>query len=469
MFTGLDELIDLALTPEDAATRIATLAAERFAAVAIVWLPEALGAPVVASGNAALRMRWERLLSHEAALIQRLLQRGDAVLIADAQNDSAMGRAQSALLGLRSWISVPLRRGERAATLALARGVDGPTERPLESAALRAARRFARQAGIILDHAILQSGAAREGQLALLLREIGPLLGSGVASAEETDRLLGLLVQQMGRICSDTCSIFRCQPGEDVLLPIATHHPDPAERERRRDALLASPPYWGEGAIGLVAAGGPPHLIRDLRTDITGSLQSVEMHGLQSWLCLPLRDDEQTYGVLTLGRTAALPAFDERDLETLGAVAQQLTQLLRQGALLGRQQRLDNLRRGLLAVTDETGDPPAPADIPDHLAAVIQGAFPGAEVAIYLNTPDQRHTVLQGLAPREFSRSGRWQSHVPFGGNRRHPATGPGSRCRSPALPPRRASWPCTIPMPAPSPTAILPWCAVWRSMSHSC
>ena len=74
---------------------------------------------------------------------------------------------------------------------------------------------------------------------------------------------------------------------------------------RRHEALLAVPPYWGEGAIGLVAAGGPPHLIRDLQTDITGSLHSVDMHGLQSWLCLPLRDEEQTYGVLTLGRTAA--------------------------------------------------------------------------------------------------------------------------------------------------------------------
>ncbi|MFN8514039.1 MAG: hypothetical protein U0841_15935, partial [Chloroflexia bacterium] len=96
MFTGLDDLIDLALAPEDVAAQIAALAAERFAAVAIVWLPEALGAPVVAAGNGAIRNRWERLLAHEATLVHRLLQRSDPVLIADALNDSAMGRAQAA-------------------------------------------------------------------------------------------------------------------------------------------------------------------------------------------------------------------------------------------------------------------------------------------------------------------------------------------------------------------------------------
>ncbi|MFN8538536.1 MAG: GAF domain-containing protein [Thermomicrobiales bacterium] len=417
MFTGLDDLIDLALAPEDVATQIAALAAERFAAVAIVWLPEALGAPVVAAGNGAIRNRWERLLAHEATLIHRLLQRGDPVLIADALNDSAMGRAQAALLGLRSWISIPLQAGKQTATLALARGVDGPTDRPLDGAALRAAQRFARQAGLLLDHALLRTMTTREGALTGLLREIGPLLGRSVASSGEIDRLLGQLAQQIGRCCGDSCSLFRCEPGEEALHLVATYHPDPAEQHRRRAALLAAPPYWGEGAIGLVAAGGPPHLIRDLRTDITGSLHSVDMHGLRSWLCLPLRDDEQTYGVLTLGRTAARVAFDEDDLETLGAVAQQLTQLLRQGVQLNRQQILGELRRAVLALANEAARAVAPADIPDRLANVIQSAFPGAEVAIYVNTPGQRQTVLQGLAPRDFSRASHWQAQIPFGRN----------------------------------------------------
>jgi PAS domain S-box-containing protein len=417
MFTGLDDLIDLALAPEEIAAQVAALAAEQFAAVAIIWLPEVLGAPVVAAGNGALRNRWERLLAHEATLIQRLLQRGEPVLIADALNDSAMGRAQAAILGLRSWIGVPLGAGEQPATLGLARGVDGPADRPLDAKALREAQRFARQAGLILDHALLRANATREGYLTELLREIGPLLGRSVGTSAESTRLLGQLARQMGRSCGDSCSLFRCQPGEDALQLIATYHADPAEQERRREALRAAPPYWGEGAIGLVAAGGPPHLIRDVRTDITGSLQSVDMHGLQSWLCLPLRDDEQTYGVLTLGRTAGRPAFDEDDLETLGAVAQQLAHLLRQGMLLARQQQVDELRRAVLALTDATIHAFAPADIPDRLATVIRSAFPGAEVALYVNTPGQRQTALQGLAPRDFSRSGHWQAQIPFGRN----------------------------------------------------
>lgn len=417
MLTGLDDLLDLALTSEESALQIAALAAERFAAVAIVWLPEALGAPVVATANSALRTRWERLLAQEVALIQRLLQRTEPVLIADALNDSAMGRAQSALLGLRSWISVPLRTGSRAATLGLARGVDGPSDRPFDAAALRYAQRFARQAGLILDHTLLQDRAAHEGRLTLLLREIGPLLGRAVTSAEESERLLALLAQQMGRIFGDSCSLFCCDPGADALRLLVTYHADPAERERRRSALHSAPPYWGEGAIGLVAAGGPPHLIRDLSTDITGSLHSVDMHGLRSWLCLPLRDETRTYAVLTLGRMDTQPGFDERDLETLGAVAQQLTQLARQGALLARQQRGEALRRAILALTGESGEPPAPTDIPDRLATVIQEAFPGTEAAVYLNVPGQSHAALHGLAPREFSRSGRWQALVPFGRN----------------------------------------------------
>ena len=417
VYNGLDELLDQKLTPEDAAAQIAALAAERFAAVAIVAAPDVLGIPIVAADNGTLRTRWERLLAQEAALLQRLLGRGEAVLIADALNDSAMGRAHAALLGLRSWIGVPLRVGERTATLGLARGVDGPTDRPLDRAALKGAQDFARQAGLILDHAYLRDRSAHEGHLTHLLREIGPLLGRGVTSVEETERLLVQLAQQMGRAFGDTCSLFRCEPGAETLHLLTTYHADPAERERRRGALTAAPPYWGEGAIGLVAAGGPPHLIRDLRTDITGSLQSVDMHGARSWLCLPLRDDVQTYGVLTLGRTAARPSFDERDLETLGAVAQQLTQLLRQGVHLTKQQQAAFLQRELLTLAGATDHLPLPADAPDRLASVIQGGFPGAEVAIYLNVPDQRNTALHGLAPREFSRSGRWQALVPFGRN----------------------------------------------------
>ena len=417
MFTGLDDLIDLSLAPDEAAARIAALAAERFAAVAIVWFPAALGAPVVAAGNGALRTRWGRLVAQESALLQRLLQRPAPALIADALNDSAMGRAQSALLGLRSWISVPLRGADHAATLALARGVDGPEGDPFDDAMLQSARRFARQAGLVLDHAALRDRAEHEALVAGLLREIGPLLGRGTAGGKEAERLPGLLVSQIGRAFGETCSLFRCEPGQEALLLNASYHADPTERERRRGALLAAPPYVGEGAIGLVAAGGPPHLIRDLRADITGSLQSVDMHGLHSWLCVPLRDAEQTYGVLTLGRTAARPSFEERDLPTVEAIAQQLMQLLRQDTLLVAQRRQEELRRAIVALAGETGRVLAPVDVPDRVAAILQAAFPGTEAAVYLNIPGRRHTALQGLAPREFSRAGRWQAHVQFGSN----------------------------------------------------
>ncbi len=417
VFTGLDELLDQPLTPDDAAAQIATLAAERFAAVALVWFPAALGAPVVAASNGALRTRWGRLLAQESTLLQRLLQRPTPTLIADALNDSAMGRAQSALLGLRSWISVPLRSDDRSATLGLARGVDGPVGDPFNAVVLQLARRFARQAGLILDHAALRDRAGHEAQVADLLREIGPLLGRGTASANESERLLGTLVRHVGQAFGETCTLFRCDPGQEALQLLATYHADPTEQARRQNAMLIAPPYVGEGAIGLVAAGGPPHLIRDLRTDITGSLQSVDMHGLHSWVCVPLRDAERTYGVLTLGRTAAQPSFEERDLPTIEAVAQQLMQRLRQDALLLAQRQHQALQRSILALAGETGRLLAPTDVPDRLAAILQNAFPGTEVAIYLNIPGQRHTALQGLAPREFSRSGRWQAHIPFGSN----------------------------------------------------
>lgn len=417
MFAGLDDLLDQALTPEELAARIAALAAAQFAAVAVLWAPEVASRPIVATENVVLRRRWDRLVAREASPLQRFLQRGEPYLIADALDDSAMGRAQAALLGVHSWMCVPLQTGARPAALGLARGVGLPGAEHFDAARLQEAHRFARQAGLILDHALLQGRATSEERLGQLLRELGPLLGRDAANIAETEQLLGQVVPILGRAFGDTCSLFRVDPDAETLPLLVAYHRHPEERERRQEALRAAPPYYGEGAIGLVAAGGPPHLIRDIHTDITGSLQSVDMHGLCSWLCLPLRDDEQTYGVLTLGRMATRAGFDERDLDTLGAFVQPLTRLLRHAADVERRRHVAVLRQRLRTLTERADQPFASADIPDRLAAVLREGFPDTEVAIYLHIQGKRSTMLHGLAPREFSRAGRWALQVPFGHN----------------------------------------------------
>ncbi|MBI4212933.1 MAG: GAF domain-containing protein [Chloroflexi bacterium] len=103
----------------------------------------------------------------------------------------------------------------------------------------------------------------------------------------------------------------------------------------------------GEGIAGRVAASAGPIVVEDIATDERVNREVVRRSGLHAFASTPLRAKEQIVGVMNVGRRDRR-AFDERDVQLLLAIGNQVGVAVENAQLWAELQQKERARTTLL-------------------------------------------------------------------------------------------------------------------------
>ncbi len=190
-------------------------------------------------------------------------------------------------------------------------------------------------------------------------------------SRENTVQSVGrAIVEETRRIIDYHNARVYLVEGEDVV-PIAFEGRVGAYEQVDFELLRAR---LGEGFTGWVAANGEALLVNDANADARGTTIPGTDDVDESMLCVPMRFDERTIGVVTLSKLG-INQFDEDDLRLLTILGDQAATAIETVRLLDRTQTLAGELRRLLDMSGELAqslDPRAVADlIARHLGTAI--------------------------------------------------------------------------------------------------
>src|SRR6185369_7058522 len=113
---------------------------------------------------------------------------------------------------------------------------------------------------------------------------------------------------------ADGCRVFLMQPDDETLRCVMAI-------QENADALYDLKIKLGEGVTGAVAASGKAEIVNEMQNDP----RAVQVHGTEdeqeSIMFAPLKERDQTIGVLSIRRAGVEHPFQPTDLELLEAFA----------------------------------------------------------------------------------------------------------------------------------------------------
>lgn len=370
-----------------------------------------------AFATAALGQRWRESGALAppwpwAGALAEALRTGELVFLADALADPRMDSGRAALLGIRSWIGVPLLGPDGplgVLTIASGGGARG-RRRTLGARDRRSIVEIAQHAATALDNARRYEQARWREREATLLAEASRRFNASL----ELPATLAAVAELAGRAMADVCGLFLTEPEQPELTLAAYYHPNPDERDRQRAILLADPPRRGRGPLGALANGGPPVLLREAGVAPTTPRHDVERLDLATWLGVPLRAHEQVLGVLMLGTLTAGRILDERDLALAEALAERAAAAIQHARLLEDRRRGELLQGTIVALAREVGSALEPDDVARRLARALPNYFAFSVASVFLVDHTRRDVALRGFV----SHAGH---HRPLDGSLRLP------------------------------------------------
>jgi signal transduction histidine kinase/CheY-like chemotaxis protein len=165
----------------------------------------------------------------------------------------------------------------------------------------------------------------------------------------EADHMLQVVLQRtMAAVDATMGSVMLTQPdGKELRVAATQGHPG---------EIIGQVVALGEGIAGQVAKTGETIFVTDIETDERYQRKSDPKYGTGSFICMPLRVNGRTIGVINLARKANLAAFEEADLKFLRALfnhisfALEHTRLLREAKLV--TERLESSVQDKVAALD---------------------------------------------------------------------------------------------------------------------
>mgnify|MGYP005841458287 CR=1 FL=1 len=163
---------------------------------------------------------------------------------------------------------------------------------------------------------------SREDRELRLLSKMGEVLGSALDPSGFFERTMEVLAAELGMIRGTLVVLDRTT---EKLRIAAAHGLTAAERARGEYAS-------GEGVTGRVVATGEPEVVPDVAKDPRFLDRTAARRGEVepiSFICVPLRVDEDVVGALSVDRASAAPSTLEKDLRLLTIIASMVSLVLK--------------------------------------------------------------------------------------------------------------------------------------------
>jgi signal transduction histidine kinase len=258
--------------------------------------------------------------------------------VSDLETDptvSAWARERGRALGYRSFLAVPMLRGE--AVIGVIR-VSRAEPTAFSDSQVALLRTFADQAVIAVENVrLFQELQTRNAELARSVGELSALgeVGRAVSSTLDLDTVLRTVVAHAAQLAgADGCSIYEYDEGAEQFHLRATHNLNAAFVE----TIRAVPLRKGEGLMGRATEMREPVQISDITQPEayqSGVRDALLRFGYRALLSVPLLREDQIIGSLSLNRKSP-GAFTPEVVELMKTFAAQSV-LAIQNARLYRQ------------------------------------------------------------------------------------------------------------------------------------
>src|SRR5215831_4055783 len=271
----------------------------------------------------ALRGVWPRPPDRET-LVGRVVLARDTLHIRDAASDPTHAPSlptARAALAIRSWLGVPMLRGDEPIGVIVLVRVE---VRPFSEQEIALVQTFVSQAVIAIENVrLFKELEARNRELTEALDQqtaTSEILGVIGRSQTDVQPVFETMAASALRLCDAKFSLICTYDGE--LLHIAVlHNVSPEHGAAMRDAF-PMPPHRGGAAARAVLTRAVVH-IPDVAADPEYQLRRLaETTNARNALSVPLLRDGEPIGAITVGGDAARP-FSERQIALLQTFADQ--------------------------------------------------------------------------------------------------------------------------------------------------
>ncbi len=357
---------------------------------------------ITAERQTLLRERFPVALEDAPPQALRSIIERAPVQIPDVQTEPGykhMATAQQ--VGFRSILSVPLLHGGQAiGTIGVARETPGP----FPAAAVTLLETFARQAVIAIENVRLfnetQEALERQTATAEVLEVIN-------ASPGDIKPVFDTIARKAMRLCgADHCGVWNVE-GE-VAIGAGGYNVPEAYLPYVMNQRVQVKHLYG------ATTGGPPYLqiadIRELKPyqkRLPHAVADVEVGGIRTYLCVPLRDGDTLIGLFALNRTEVRP-FNDKQIALVQAFAAQ-AQIAMKNARLIKETRealeQQTASAAVLQVISNSVSDTAP--VFDKILDSCERLFATAQLAIFVVGDDgQLHVgALRGAAIQAMTKA----------------------------------------------------------------
>ena len=294
--------------------------------VALLVHDETQGKLIVAVAEGLLPDVLDVELPAEDGILWRLLLAGEPFSVLDLQGrprfPETFQRCSLDRLHGRVWL--PLAMPNKVVGLLSL----GSSPRPPSQEDLHFLRHLAAQAAVAINTARLyQSIEVARRELDRSLHKLSMLFDvtRALSAVQDLTRLLRMILERaIAAIDAEKGSLMLLEEATDELVVRVVHGlPDKRIEQKINDGELRCGRFLrGEGIAGRVLQTGEPMRVDDVENDESFTKRE-ESHNVRSILCVPLKVDEETLGVINITNRRTGGRFGQEDLEILGALANQ--------------------------------------------------------------------------------------------------------------------------------------------------
>jgi GAF domain-containing protein/CheY-like chemotaxis protein/anti-sigma regulatory factor (Ser/Thr protein kinase) len=382
---------------------------------ALYRLDEVTGRLVIltVSRERTLSFEWTRVLLADQGIAGYAVRARAAVWSADTFEDPRIAYAPdvAARIGRstdRGLLAAPLVVRDRVIG---ALAVGDRTGRRFTDEDVRLAGAFAAQAAIALENARLHEESERRRRTAEHLSDLGRLLSQSLDPEEVGQRIVESVRALFGVM---RCALYGAPPGDKDLVVLGFSNDPSLGTEFGRDLMFRH----GIGAVGLAVSERrlvmSSDLLNDPRIPVTPEIHAAfAASPIRAALALPLVVGDTVIGVLATGDRAGR-LFDEEEIRTLGAFADQAAVALENARLYRRAREYGDRLVALEEVNRRVSSSLQMEEVLQNLAAAVGQFFDAPYVSIWVFDPATQR-LRRSVAHGDPQFSGGLRSELAIG------------------------------------------------------
>lgn len=178
----------------------------------------------------------------------------------------------------------------------------------------------------------------------------------------DPDEVVALIVERVAVEIGDSCSLHLLSSDGQQLVPVRCHHANPVAHQLMQSIFDTAPTRLGEGLGGMVVRSGRPQMLNRIsRAQFLHALRDeylpyYERYPVHSLLVVPLRIQNNVFGMLGAARDLTAEAYTEDDLTLLQDLADRTALALENSRLHAAERAATERLAHALALLDTLFD-----------------------------------------------------------------------------------------------------------------